>query len=81
MFVLVISRSNSNRVTWGKKIGHLAKSKEDLVNTLEVTFLKQSSEILFKMFVLISRSSLKLGHLGSKTRSQGEIKRIILLTL
>ena len=27
-----------------------------------------------KMFVLMSRSSLKLGHLGKKTRSLGQIK-------
>ena len=62
-------------VTWGKKLGHQVKSKEKLVNTLEVTFLKQSIWILLKMFVLmISRSSSKLGHLGWKTRSPGHIK-------
>ena len=27
-----------NEVTWGKKLGHQVKSKENLVNTLEVTF-------------------------------------------
>ena len=32
-----------NWVTWGQKLGHQAKSKEDLVNALEVTFLKRSS--------------------------------------
>ena len=54
-------------VTWDKKLGHLAKSKEDLVITLEVTFFNQLSWTMLKMFVLkISRSSLKLGHLGSK---------------
>ena len=61
-------------VTWGQKLGHQVKSKEKL-NTLEVTFLKQSSCILLKMIALmISRTSLKLDHLGSKTRSSGQIK-------
>ena len=37
---------------------------KNIVNTLEVTFLKQSSCTLLKMFVLmISMSSLDLGHL------------------
>ena len=36
--------------TGSQKLGHQAKSKENLVNTLEVTFLKQSSWILPKMF-------------------------------
>ena len=59
---------------WGHKLGHQAKSSENFVNTLEVIFLKQSSCILPRMFVLmISRSSLKLEHLGSKTRSPGTI--------
>ena len=62
-----------NWVMWGQKLGHQAKSAEN-VNTLAVTFLKQSSWILLNMFVLmISRSSSKLGHLGSKTRSPGKI--------
>ena len=57
-----------NWVTWCQKLGHLARSAENLVNTLVVTFFNQSSWILLNMFVLmISRSSLKLGHLGSKT--------------
>ena len=56
-----------NWVSWGQKLGHQAKPAENFVNTLAVTFLKQSSWILLKMFVLmISRSSLKLGHLGQK---------------
>ena len=32
-----------NWVTWGQKLGHRARSAENLVNTLAVTFLKQSS--------------------------------------
>ena len=47
MFVLMISRSSSKLVTWGKKLGHLAKSAVKLI-TLGVTFLKQSSWILLK---------------------------------
>ena len=29
-----------NSVTWGQKLGHQAKSKENLVNTLVVTFFE-----------------------------------------
>ena len=59
---------------WGQKLGHQAKPAENLVNTLAVTILKQSSLILLRMFALmISRSSSKLEHLGSKTRSPGQI--------
>ena len=67
MFVLMISRSSLNWVTWCQKLGHQAKWKKNLVDTLEVTFLKWSSWILLKMFVLIiSQSSdfLKFFRLG-----------------
>ena len=37
-----------NWVTWDQKLGHLAKSAENLVITLAVLFLKQSSWILQK---------------------------------
>ena len=64
MFVLMISRSRLKLGTWGQKLGHQAKSMENLVNTLAVTFFQQSSWILLKMFVLVSSwSRLKLGHL------------------
>ena len=36
-------------VTWGQKLRHHAKSKENLFNTLGVTFLKWSSWILLKI--------------------------------
>ena len=56
-----------NWVTWGKKLGHKTKSKENLVNTLAVTFLKHSPWIFLKIFVLMSsRSSLKLVTWGQK---------------
>ena len=64
MFVLMICLKLGHV---GQNLGHRAKSAENLVNTLAVTFLKQSSWILLKMFVLmISRSSSKLEHLGQK---------------
>ena len=62
MFILMISRSSL-------KLGHLesefrSPGKSNLVNTIEVTFLKWSSWILLRMFVLmISRWTLELGHL------------------
>ena len=40
---LVISGSCSELGHFGSKIGHWVKSAENLVNTLAVTFLKQSS--------------------------------------
>ena len=65
-------------ISWsGLKLGHLelktrsehkVKSKENHVNTPEVTLLCNHHEIIMlEMFVLIiSRSNLKLGHLGKK---------------
>ena len=42
--------------------------------TLEGTVLIQSSSKFFRMLMIItSRSSSKLGHVGSKTRSLGQI--------
>ena len=71
-----------NWVTWGSKTSHRAKSAENLVNTLAVTFLKQSSWILLKMFVLMSsRLSSKLGHLGSKTRTPRQSAENLVNTL
>ena len=71
-----------NWVTWCQKLGHQAKPAENLVNTLAVTFLKQLSWILLKMFVLMSsRICLKLGHLGSKTRSPGKSAENLVNTL
>ena len=53
-----------NLVTWNQNIGHQAKSKENFVDTLELTFSNWSSWILLKMFVLmISRWILELGDL------------------
>ena len=44
------------------------------MNTLEATVLAQSSSNLLRMIVLtISRSSSNMGHVGSKTRSVGQI--------
>ena len=42
--------------------------------TIEGTVFNQTSGNFIRMLmVIISRSSLKLGHVGSKTRSQGQI--------
>ena len=65
----MISRLSLKLGHLGQKLGHQAKSKENLANILAVTFLKQSSWILLHMFVL-----MKLGHLESKTRSPSQIK-------
>ena len=44
------------------------------MNTLEATFLVQSSSNLLRMIILtISQSSSNIGHVGSKTRSVGQI--------
>ena len=45
-----------------------------LVNTLEATFLVQSSRKLVKIiFSMKSRTSSNLGHVGLKTRSQAQM--------
>ena len=60
---------------WGQKLGQAVKLKENLVNTLEVTVLTRFSSNLVRMFVPMSTGFLlKLGHVGSKTRSGGQIK-------
>ena len=47
------------------------------MDTLEGTVLIQSSGNFIRMLmIIISRSSLKLGHVGSKTRSLGQILEI-----
>ena len=53
---------------------HASVHKLLLVTTLQVTFFKGSSSKLVRMFIMMkSRSSLILGHLGSKTRSVDQI--------
>ena len=48
--------------------------RQQFVNTLEDTFLAQSSSNLLTMlFLTKSRSSSIMGHVGSKTRSLGQI--------
>ena len=65
-----------NWVTWGQKLGHLAKSTKTLLTLLRSHFWSSHHESCLKCFVLMSsRSSLKLGHLESKTRSPGQISR------
>ena len=43
-------RSSLKLGYFGSKLGHAARSNKNLVNMLEVTFLKQSSRIKLKMF-------------------------------
>ena len=44
------------------------------VNALEATVLVRSSPNLVRLLILMkSRTSLKMGHVGSKTRSLGQI--------
>ena len=79
MFVSMISRPSSILGHVGSKMRSIGQIKENfkkpLVYTLEVTFMIQSSWNLVTMFVLMmSRSSLILGHFGSKMRSVGQIK-------
>ena len=57
-----------------EKLGHQVKSQKNLVNTIETTFLTQSSSNLVRMFVYIKAWFLsKVGHFGSQTRSLGQI--------
>ena len=71
---------------WGPKVGHPAKSAENLVNTLAVTFFKQSSWILLKLFVLIISRLVwnwvtcdqKLGH---QAKSKGNLVNTLAVTI
>ena len=61
----------------GQKLGCWVKSQKNLVNTLEGTVLIQSSQNFIRMLtIIIFRSSLKLGHVGSKNRSLDQILEI-----
>ena len=83
MFVLMSSRSSSKHGHLRLKTRSPVKSKEDLVKTLQVTLLNQSSWILLKMLVLIiSRSSAiscgtKLGH---QARSKENLVNTLVVT-
>ena len=58
----------------GQKLGHQFKYEEILVYTLDVTFATWFWWYFVRMFVLtISRPSSNMGHVGSKTRSPGQI--------
>ena len=66
----------------GQKLGHKVKSYKNLVYSLESTILIQSSWNYVRMFIFMkSRSELKLGHIGLKTRSPGQILEKIMCTL
>ena len=80
MFVLSISRPSWIWVLSGQKLGHQVKSVEILVYTVEVTFATWFWWNLVRMFVFtISRPSLNMGHVGSKTRSPGPGCQLVLL--
>ena len=65
MFVLMISRSSS---ALGQKLGHQAKRSRCRIFEVVIMNIAQN------VFLIISSWSLKLGQLGSKTRSLGQIK-------
>ena len=50
MCVFIVSRSGSNWFTWDDNLGHRSKSKENLVNTVEVAFLSNHHKSCSKCF-------------------------------
>ena len=59
---------------FGQKLGHLAKFKENIVKTLEATFLAWACWNMVRMIVLvISKPSSNKGHVGSNTRPLGQV--------
>ena len=65
---------------WDLILGHLAKSAENLVNK-RLHFSSSHHESCSELFVLmISRSSLKLGHLGSEYSHQAKSKENLVNT-
>ena len=76
MFVWVISRPSSNMVMSSQKQGHQVKPYEKKNYTLDATFATQFRWNFVRIYDLaISRPSLNMGHVGSKTRSPGQILR------
>ena len=64
---------DQNWVLSGQKLGHQVKSQKNHVYSLEGTVFIQSSWNYIRMFITgKSSSDLKLGHIGSKTRSPGK---------
>jgi hypothetical protein len=69
--VLMISGSSLNVGHLGKKLGHTAKIKKNLVNTLvAAVFILIFWKFVKNVVLMISKSSSKMGHFRSKTRSQ-----------
>ena len=65
----------------GQKLGQSIKFKENLVNTLEVTFLAWAYWNFVRIVVLvISRPSSKLGYVRSKLGHKVEIKKYLVNT-
>ena len=71
----------------GQKLGHLAKSEENLVDALEVTFFKWSSWILLKiflddfkvMYIFLSSDFLKFFSLGQFLSNYWSYRKILVL--
>ena len=58
----------------GQKLGRQVKSLKHLLYTIKGTVLIQSSLNYVRLLIIImSRSSFNFGHVGSKTRSLGQI--------
>lgn len=69
----LICKSSLNMCKWVQKLGNGAQIWKTLDNTLEVTFKAQISWFFFqKWCLMISRTNYKIGHLESKTMSQGK---------
>ena len=70
MFAPLKSRSSSKLGHLGSKLGHQDKSKENIVNTLEVPFFKQSSNVCLDDFLV----KFETGSHGVKNKSPGRVK-------
>ena len=63
-----------NWVRSGQKLGHQVYLQKNGISALAATDIAQSSPNLLRMFIwTFPRSSSKLGQIGSKTRSLGQI--------
>ena len=54
----------------GQAVGHKVKLMGNIMNTLETVIFALAVKIVVRMlFLMISRPSLNMGHIGFKTRS------------
>ena len=81
MFVLMISRSGLKLITWGKKLGPWPNQRKPCKDSSGHIFQAIIMNLAQIVVMMISWSSLKLGHLGSKIGHQAKSAENLVNTL